>query len=243
MTSKVPFHGPEYSRNLPFLSPSDENELHNHNNNNSTIKDDFYNGSMNPTTTNNNHNVDILAETLHQLSVQEREHVFEDVHGVATMPHEDPAHVQYCLAQLDYEISQVPNRDAYLQARAMNVLYVDNRTFRLQFLRSTSFHVRHAAIRMVSYFEAKRDLFGSKSDDDDDSSSKELLSLLARNIRQSDLNELDLECLQNGYAIRLPVPDHAGRLILVGMPWKCNRADLRLPKVRGRKKRETFKKK
>jgi hypothetical protein len=234
MKPKVPFHGPEYSRNLPSLPPSDEEKHHNNNNNNNnnnTKKDDDNQSSLDPTTTNNNNNnsdgIDILAETLNQLSVQEREQVLEDVHGVATIPQEDPDHVQYCLAQLDYEISQVANRDAYVQARAMNVLYVDNRTFRLQFLRSTSFHVRHAAIRMVSYFETKLDLFCSKSGED-----KELLS---RNIRQSDLNEFDLECLRNGYIMRLPVPDHAGRLILVGMPWKCSRADLRRSKVRRKK--------
>jgi hypothetical protein len=146
----------------------------------------------------------LLAQSMNQLSMKEREKVLEDIHGVADILEEEPRFVELCLVELEEELNKVPNKDAYETARSRSMDYVSNRKFRLQFLRADSFNVRHAAVRIVAYFEAKLELFG--------------LEKLTKCITQRDLDQDDLACLESGISQLLSVRDTTGRAILCVLP-------------------------
>jgi hypothetical protein len=148
--------------------------------------------------------VALLAQSMNQLSMKEREKVLEEIHGVADILEEEPQFVEQCLVELEDELHIVPNKDAYETARSRSMDYVSNRKFRLQFLRADSFNVRHAAVRIVAYFEAKLELFG--------------LEKLTKCITQRDLDQDDLACLESGISQLLPVRDTTGRAILCVLP-------------------------
>ena len=142
----------------------------------------------------------LLAKELTQLSVQEREQVFHDVHGVSEVLKETPELLEAKLLELDYELSLISIKLAYEQARALSEEYTTGRTFRLMFLRAEKFHAKNAAARMVLYFEEKLKLFGRDK--------------LARDIRLNDLDSDDMACLKSGYLTPLPGRDRAGRAVI-----------------------------
>jgi hypothetical protein len=147
----------------------------------------------------------LLTETMNQLSMKEREKVLEDIHGVADIMKEEPLFVKQCLVELEQELCQISHhRDAYDAARSSSVDYVSNRSFRLQFLRADSFHVKNAAMRIVAYFQAKMDLFG--------------LDYLTKRINQRDLDDEDRACLESGTLQLLAGRDRSGRSIAFVMP-------------------------
>ena len=153
----------------------------------------------------------LFAKELNRLSMRERDHVLQDIHGVADIVDEEAEFVNNCLLQLEMELERLPrqNKNAYLQAYAKDAAYVSNRDFRLMFLRADAFNVRNTALRMVDFFEAKLELFGADK--------------LAKTIAMDDLSKDDLRCLEAGYTQLLPERDRAGRAVIVVMPlWNNN---------------------
>jgi hypothetical protein len=148
----------------------------------------------------------LFAAELSKLSMQERDEVLYDIHGVSDVQDEDPAFVQRCFEDLDDAISLLPVFDkmAYNQARDLDEAYVENEDFVLMFLRASSFDIKYAASRIVAFFEAKLELFGPEK--------------LTKDINYDDLDEDDIKCLESGYAQILPGRDRAGRAILCMMP-------------------------
>ena len=107
--------------------------------------------------------------------------------------------------QLAYEIGRIPNKQAYDSAYAMSPAYVTNKDFLKLFLEADSYNVKHAAIRIVSYFEFKLELFGP--------------SRLTRDITQGDLSQEELDILYSGQFHRLcNMRDTAGRFIIFARP-------------------------
>ena len=106
----------------------------------------------------------ILANSLEKLSLQEREKIIFDKHGLPLKRHEDPVNVQEILQELDQELQSIQDHDkqAYLEAEQMNPNYVKNAHFRLLFLRCEDFHVPDAAKLIVQHFEVKKELFQKK---------------------------------------------------------------------------------
>jgi hypothetical protein len=145
-----------------------------------------------------------LARDLNKISLNEREKVYEDLHGVSGLVDESPELVASCLAELEPEIAKIRRRDAYIAAASKDSGYTSSRALRLQFLRAEHFDSKKAATRLVGFFERKLELFG--------------LDPLARDLLISDLNEEDKECLQSGLMTSVPVRDKAGRGILTWMP-------------------------
>ena len=152
----------------------------------------------------------LLAETMNRLSIEERQRVYEDIHGVSDNPILDmeeneakgggPKFVLQSLQQLNDEITNnIPEskKQAYLMACEQNYHYV--MSLRIMFLRSEVYNVSHAAIRMCAFFQFKLDLFGSDGD------------ILGRDILWSDLNHTDIACLETGYMQILPGRDRSGR--------------------------------
>jgi hypothetical protein len=146
----------------------------------------------------------LFAQELNKLSMKERDEVLYDVHGVSDVMDEEPAFVKRCFQELQNEILKIKDKTAYDQALYQNEAYVTDEKFSLLFLRAEGFDPRSAAARMVSFFQAKLELFGPE--------------LLARDIKVSDLDEDDIRCLESGYAQLLHGRDRAGRAIFMLLP-------------------------
>jgi hypothetical protein len=141
---------------------------------------------------------------LNKISQNEREKVYEDLHGVPGLVDESPELLASCLAELEQEIAKIRGRDAYIAAASEDSSYTSSRTLRLQFLRAEHFDSKKAAARLVGFFEKKLELFGPDP--------------LARDLLISDLNEEDQKCLQRGIMTLVPEKDKAGRGIMTWMP-------------------------
>jgi hypothetical protein len=146
----------------------------------------------------------ILAKGMTDLSIEERESVFHDLHGVAEPIKEEPEFIAKSLAELDVEIAKKKNREAYEHAKRIDPQYVHSLEFRLMFLRSERFDVKPTASRLVRHFETKLELFGPES--------------LAREIRYEDLYEGAVKSLEAGDMQLVPLRDRTGRAIACFMP-------------------------
>jgi hypothetical protein len=146
----------------------------------------------------------MLAQEVHNLSLQERNRVFEEVHGVAEPLEEDPEFVAQRLSEFDRHLSTIRNKPAYDLALQQSPEYVNDRNFRLAFLRSTEFDGNKAAQKFVNHFDFKMEIFGREK--------------VAKNITFGDLDENDLMYLRNGPIQILPAIDRAGRPIFFLQP-------------------------
>lgn len=145
----------------------------------------------------------MLAEDMNSLSLQERDVLYEEIHGVASWMEETPLFVSTSLAALDDELAKIKNKPAYDQAMIMNPDYVQDPEFCLQFLRAKSFHAPKAAAQLVSHLEIKQEVFGSHK--------------LCEHIGFSDLHEEDREMLKTGAYQFIKTRDRAGRAICIFM--------------------------
>jgi hypothetical protein len=143
----------------------------------------------------------VLAQEVHNLSLQERNRVYEEIHGVAEPLKEDPEFVAQQLSEFDVQLSTIQNKPAYDIAFQQSPEYVHDRKFRLMFLRDTEFDAHKAAQKLVNHFEVKMELFGREK--------------LAQNITLDDLDENDLIYLRSGATQILPSTDRAGRQIVL----------------------------
>lgn len=146
----------------------------------------------------------LLAKELHGLSLKDREKVFHDIHGISEVVEETPAFVAQKLAELDTHIATIKPKKAYETAKALDAKYVRSRSLRLPFLRAVGFDASLAAKRIVQFFEAKQELFGTDK--------------LVRDIRLDDLDRDDMAILQSGLGQILPLRDRAGRAIICWFP-------------------------
>jgi hypothetical protein len=142
-----------------------------------------------------------LAREMNELSVQEREHVLDDIHGVAQAYEETPEFIAKCLEELDEHISKIPKpkRRAYDRALFFKPTIQNDGNFKLMFLRADIYDPEKAAKRMVKYFEDKLQLFGEEK--------------LAREIRLEDLTKEDMDVFSTGWCLELPHKDQVGRPI------------------------------
>jgi hypothetical protein len=143
----------------------------------------------------------VLAKEMNSLRLQERNRVYDEIHGVAEPIEESPSMVAQHLSDLELYISRIRKRSAYEKAKFMCAKYVNDTNFRLLFLRAAEFDPRAAAKKLVSHFEFKLQLFG--------------LDKLVRDIVHADLNEDDNECLECGCAQIIPAKDRNGRPIQI----------------------------
>lgn len=149
---------------------------------------------------------DEFISELNKLSMQERDEVTHDVHGINSVSEEDPEFISRSLESFESALRIIPESDkeAYLKAREKNSDYVMSRKFVLMFLRADQFDTKASAARFVAFFQIKLDLFGEDK--------------LDRDIRLDDLDEDDVTCLESGYAQVLNSRDRAGRAIFMLMP-------------------------
>ena len=81
----------------------------------------------------------ILSDQLEKLTVDEREQIAYEVHGLLHNSQGDPMDVDSRLMQLELEIRKIRNRREYEKAKYLNESYVTDRSFRLKFLRCDQF--------------------------------------------------------------------------------------------------------
>jgi hypothetical protein len=146
----------------------------------------------------------VLAEDMNGLSVEEREKVLEDVHGIARVVDEPEEFIEACLALLEKEIDNISSKMAYDLARSMSEEYTCSNKMRLMFLRAESFHPYNTACCMVRFFDEKCELFGAEK--------------LTKDIKLADLDPDDIMTIESGFLQVLPEKDCAGRKVFCFFP-------------------------
>ena len=147
----------------------------------------------------------MLAKEMNQLSVEEREKVLEDIHGIARAVDEPVDYVKNSLVLIEQELSKITRtRFAFDLAKSQSEEYVSSEKRRLMFLRADSFDVSKAASRMVRFFDEKYKLFGADK--------------LTKDIVLADLDPDDVAALERGFYQVLPEKDCAGRKVLCFFP-------------------------
>jgi hypothetical protein len=112
-----------------------------------------------------------LARELNELSVQEREKVYNDIHGVLETPEEPPAFVAERIEQLNQELKNIPRRGRSALDRAifLKPSIETDVAFKLMLLRGNSYNPQQSARRITKYFEDKLSLFGEDNCQEDNS--------------------------------------------------------------------------
>ena len=142
----------------------------------------------------------LIAKEFNQLSVKERELVYEEIHGVERGIDETKEFLNQRLSEMEHEIQKLHPKTAYDMALQTNPAYIHDPKLRLMFLRCDHLNPRDAARRFVKFTEGKLQLFGPKA--------------LARPVVLSDLTSQDMNTLRSGVLQLLPARDVAGRAII-----------------------------
>ena len=155
---------------------------------------------------------DDVAEALQAMSFEQREEVYDDIHGTGRYEEdESPAMVSNCLKEIDARLQdqlEIDNsrstRSALQIAIEQNPAYVKDPSFQMRFLRAFEWNPKKAVDRIVKFLEKKRDLFGTAK--------------LTKDITIHDLDDDDMACLAHGGIQAVPLRDRAGRRIVVAVP-------------------------
>ena len=150
-----------------------------------------------------------LAKEVSELSVKERDRVYDDIHGIPYVVEENPDFVNQCLQQMDNEVQkllQSGHNDqltyAYRLALLANPAYVQGRPLCLMMLRGCKYESIPSARRIMTHFRWKLDLFGPTK------IGKEYITL-------DDLDEDDIIALEAASFFFLPGTDRAGRKVFM----------------------------
>ena len=150
---------------------------------------------------------EMLAQAMHGLTVEERQHQQDILHGVDPRIQEDETTLNSLLQDLDHFLSLANERRMlYETAQGMSPEYVNARHFRVMFLRANDYDPKAAADQMLRFFESKHQLFGPEK--------------LVKDITLADLSKEDITCIQKG-RLQLAGRDQSGRQIIVhfaGLP-------------------------
>ncbi|CAJ1965277.1 unnamed protein product [Cylindrotheca closterium] len=150
----------------------------------------------------------LIANALNQLSLDERETVYHEMHGVDEVIKETPKFVQSSLDRLEMELERIKlthrRAIAYRMAEEMSPDFVSNQTLRMKFLRCEKFDIQKTSERFLRYFDCKLQFFGREK--------------LCKDITLQDLDKDDIKALKAGYMQILPIRDRAGRAVWIALP-------------------------
>lgn len=148
-----------------------------------------------------------VANELRRLPLNARERVWADLSGNEHMssfrnaPVEDYRSISASFKELAQEIDTIQNKDAFVLAQMQTPTYVDDRSFRLMFLRSCDYDGKQAAKLITHHMERKRQLFGDER--------------LGRDITIEDLSDSEVAIISSGGLGFLEDRDAAGRAVLL----------------------------
>lgn len=148
--------------------------------------------------------VQTLAKEMSELSVNEREKVYDDLHGVAQPLQETPEFISKCFQEMDDALKKIPKskRKALDRAIFLRPRLLVDRKFKLMFLRGDEYDGVKAARRLVKHFDVKLELFGDE--------------LLAKDIRLKDLMKETVDnTILTGSCLCLKQNDQTGRPVLM----------------------------
>lgn len=148
---------------------------------------------------------DILSKELLQLSLQDRNAINEEIHGVQTFAREEsPELLAQALTKMETEINMIPSKNAFDRSQQIPTTYVNSADFRLKFLRSELFDEKKSASKMIKFLDLVSELFGDFA--------------LRRQIQMSDFSREEMQFFRVGHQQLLPYRDRSGRRIfaLVG---------------------------
>lgn len=170
---------------------------------------------------------ELLLKELSRLSFQEWNNINEEIHGVRVLgPEETPELLERSLAALDtfldqiiteppslktaFNLSQSPVLNPTMESSnpqtnessspPSSTTYVNDRSFRLMFLRSELFDAKKAALRIIKYLDVVLGICGEYN--------------LRRPIQLTDFTKEEMKILRSGCIQLLPYRDRAGRPIL-----------------------------
>jgi len=153
----------------------------------------------------------ILSKELNALSLEDRNSIQEEIHGVnCVAPEETPYLVEESLRKLASELDEIiPHSEkwAYLQAQTQSEAsktYINDKNFRLKFLRCELFDAPKAAKRMARTCEWLLKLFGPYA--------------LERQIKLSDFSSAERKAFRKGRSQILPYRDRIGRRVAIIFP-------------------------
>ena len=145
----------------------------------------------------------LLAQELNDLSVQERDLINDEIHGVRLSSlNETPKLLSDSLANLTAELDSLPpskTKQAYEESLQFPKSYIHTDDFRLIFLRYEFFDAHKAAVRIVRYLDLIHWAFGPK--------------VMERTMCLADFDKKSREYLREGYQQVLPGMDRSGRRV------------------------------
>ena len=141
----------------------------------------------------------MLASALNNLTAQERTLALHDVHCVGEELKESPEIVEKSLVEFDQAVQRQRN-PVYEIAVSQNRAYVENRSFRLRFLRAAMHNIGLAVTNMMNFLYNKLLHFGEDK--------------VSREIRLNDLNEEEVGLLVSGIFHIQNDRDPMGRVIV-----------------------------
>jgi hypothetical protein len=148
----------------------------------------------------------LLVKELNAMTIQDREKIYEEIHGVAGEVDETHEFLEEKLESLEEEIQLLLRHnkaETYKNAFRSSQTYLTDRKFRLMFLRIEYYDPRGAARRLMRFLEGKKTYFGEDA--------------VGRPLLLTDMNEADMECLKSGILQLLPSRDSKGRAVIADM--------------------------
>lgn len=148
-----------------------------------------------------------LSMSLMRLKVQDRNEIGEEIHGVRSLARDEtPELLAGSLHKMNVEVERIvssPRNDkhAFETAQCLPKTFVNDRDFRLTFLRCELFDPIKAADRMITYTDYLLHLFGRRA--------------LMEPLNTSFFDDKEAAALREGNIQLLPFRDRSGRRVLV----------------------------
>eukprot|EP00980_Cylindrotheca_fusiformis_P001236 scaffold331_cov117-Cylindrotheca_fusiformis.AAC.14 len=140
-----------------------------------------------------------LAAEMNKLSMQEISKALDDVHCVGEELEEDPDSVSRALFTMD-QMVRAEKDYFYELAASQDRSFVENRSFRLKFLRVNFYDVKRSVRQMMNFLKHKATYFGADN--------------LGREIELSDLTHEELNLITSGLFHVQQGRDKSGRVIV-----------------------------
>jgi hypothetical protein len=141
-------------------------------------------------------NLEEVASEYDNLSKEEKDRAYRDLYGKEPLLIEETEEfISSRLSELHHALQSIPDDSKHSYHRALQLCpdYVNDREFLLLFLRADYFDVNKAALRLVKYWTAKEDAFGSNR--------------TFHKLTLADMDYADLETIRTGGYIPIPKYD------------------------------------